>query len=262
MYMGNRFVQPKFLSFTFFLTLFAARKLEFIDCETYLGNQSHCIGMDGSSDVKANRKTIDSNSFHVLRKSFVTVIADCNRREVRWEVDGKPYPFIASFEKAGFPKLGGSFRFAVGGGSGGKTKIVSDRIEALLRLKEIEDLSENIEVQKMKNFLERALLEVESGGADRDFRFNYDLESADKVAQLCNLYIHGCGFEDCASGSSSSRLGKGSRVTLSPECTDFKLLKPGDVGEIIVDDGSERIPFKVCSERHCSEPCICVALSH
>ncbi len=34
---------------------------------------------------------------------------------------------------------------------------------------------------------------------------------------------------------------------LSSECTDHELLKPGDVGEIIEDDGSD-IPFMVSDD--------------
>ena len=210
--------------------------------------------------MKANGKTIDSNSFQVLRNSIVTVIADCYRREVRWEVDGKQYPFKASFEKAGFPKLGGSFRFAVGGASGGKTKIVDDRSEAMLRLKEIPNFREHVEIQKMKSFLDKALLDVESGNFDRDFHFHHDSESTDKVTQLCNLYIHGCGFEDCFSGSSSSQLGVGSLVTLSPACTDFELLKPGDEGEIVENDGRYLL-FKVSKDPCFLAPASCVAKS-
>ncbi len=49
------------------------------------------------------------------------------------------------------------------------------------------------------------------------------------------------------SGPSFEQLGKGSKVTLSSECTDHELLKPGDVGEIIEDDGSD-IPFMVSDD--------------
>jgi hypothetical protein len=233
-----------------FLPFAAARKMGFIDCDTYLGNQTHCIGMLGCNNVYASRKKIDTNSFHVLRNSVVTVIADCVRREVRWEVDGRAYPFKASFEAAYFPKQGASFRFAVGGSSGGRTKIVDEKKERISLLKNVENLQHDREIHKMKTFLERALREVESGISERDFHFHYDIDSSDEIAQLCNMYIHACGFEDSACASTSSRLGKGSKVTLSSECSDHKLLKPGDVGEIIEDDGSGT-PFKVSNAIIC-----------
>ena len=50
----------------------------------------------------------------------------------------------------------------------------------------------------------------------------------------------------CSDSGSSSQLGKGSLVTLSSGCTDHELLKPGDVGQIIEDDGTAT-PFKVSS---------------
>ncbi len=147
----------------------------------------------------ANTRVIALNSFHVLRDSVVTVIADCIRREVRWEVDGRAYPFKASFEEAGFPKLGASFRFAVGGCSGDATKIVDAREETILLLKEIQDLQGNPEIQKMKIFLQEALQAAQSDNSERDLYFHYDLDSSDTVAQKCNIYIHACGFEDSPS---------------------------------------------------------------
>jgi hypothetical protein len=178
-----------------FLTISAARKLQFIDCDTFLGNQSHCIGMLGISNVWANRNIIHQTKFQVLRNCIVTVIADCNRREVRWEVNGEPYPSKASFGEACFPRSGSSFRFAVGGAARGKTKIVNEKNEVIILLKNVENLREHPEFKTMKVFLDQALQRVESGSVDRDFYFNYESDHCDEVARICNAYIHSCGFE-------------------------------------------------------------------
>ena len=178
-----------------FLTISAARKLQSIDCDTYLGNQSHCIGMMGDGNVHANRNIIHQNQFQVLRNCIVTVIADCNRRELRWEVNGEPYPSKASFDNACFPRSGSSFRFAVGGAAGGKTKIVNENNEVIILLKSVENLREHPEFKAMKVVLDQALQQVEIGSVDRDFHFNYESDHFDEVARICNAYIHSCGFE-------------------------------------------------------------------
>ncbi len=192
----------------------------------------------------ANRKNIGPCDFQVLRNCIVTVIADCKRREVRWEVNGEPYPFKASFEKARFPASGTSFRFAVGGSSGGKTKIVDEKNEVITLLKDVENLREHPEFTKMKVFLEQALQQVESGGADRDFHFHYGPDHFDEVARICRTYIHACGFEDSEDNSHSPRFFEdgffedGCLVKLSADFASHHdaadgPLKPGDIGTVL-----------------------------
>jgi hypothetical protein len=220
---------------------FSARKLQFIDCETYLGNQSHCIGMLGCNNVYANRKMIHMIDLAVLRNSMVTVIADCIRREVRWEVDGKPYPYKASFDAACFPKHGATFRFAVGGSGGsraGRTKIINEMDEVLHLFKEVNYLHLEPHIQKLKQFLDRALEEVQIGSADSDFHFHYDLEASGRIAQLCINFIHACGFEDSNCGPISNPVAVGCRVQLSQHFAVYDdakegPLKPGDIGTVV-----------------------------
>jgi hypothetical protein len=143
------------------------------------------------------------NARHVLSRSralplvqvnaVVTVIADCNRREVRWEIDGEPHPYKVSFEQAHFPKLA-TFNFAAGGILG-RTQIVNERVEVLNLIKEVPYIQLLPYIQKLKLFLHQAIAEVQSAGADRDFHFTCDFDSADRIAQLCLTFIHSCGFE-------------------------------------------------------------------
>ena len=197
--------------------------------------------MLGCHNVFANKKTIHVIGFNVLRKSMVTVIADCVRREVRWEIDGKPYPYKASFDAACFPKHGASFRFAVGGSSGsmpGKTKIINEMDEVIHSFKEVNDLHLEPHIQNLKRFLDRALEEVQIGTADSDFHFHYDSEASGRIAQLCINFIHACGFEDFDSGPISSPIAVGCRVQLSQHFAvygDAKEgpLKPGDIGTVV-----------------------------
>ncbi len=193
-----------------------------MDCDTSLGNQMHCVGMRGCGNLYANTRVIAENSFQVLRDSIVTVIADCIRREVRWEINGRSYPFKASFEAAGFPKLGALFRFAVGGCCGDATKIVDAREETILLLKEIQNLQGITEIQKMKAFLQEALQAAQSDTSERDLYFHYDLDSSHTIAPQCNMYIHACGFEDSPS-TEKNGLGRYSLL----RGFDLELLKGG-----------------------------------
>jgi hypothetical protein len=217
--------------------------------------------MLGIGNVYANKNKIQYTQIQVLRNCIVTVIADCNRREVRWEVDGVPYPFKASFEKARFPTSGASFRFAVGGANGGKTKIVNEKNEVIILLKEVENLREHPEIKKMKAFLDQALQQVESGGTDRDFHFHYGPDHFDEIAQICRRYIHACGFED----SEDSRFRKAppsfeidSVVQLSADFASHNdasggPLEPGDIGIVTKVGGGRCLVVCLSSEGEARE---------
>jgi hypothetical protein len=130
----------------------------------------------------------------VYLNAVVTVIADCNKREVRWEIDEEPHPYKVSFEQAHFPK-GASFNFAAGGAANGGTQIVNERVEVLNLMKEVPDILLKPHIEKVKRFLDQAIAEVQSNSADRDFHFTCDFDSTDVIAQLCLKFIHSCGFE-------------------------------------------------------------------
>ena len=126
--------------------------------------------------MQFNSKKQIPQSIQVLRNSIVTVIADCNKRVLRWEVDAHPYSLTVKFEDIS-PNcpINASFRFAVGGSNGGVTQIVRELEHALRFLRENGTRSQ---MEKVLLFLQDAHSTVQVS-TDQDCVFHFQGDRTD-----------------------------------------------------------------------------------